>query len=72
MYNLLEHPCLIVFPFLILVSLSSIQVVNNLVIVISDVAIVIFIVYYYIIMMLQTWLLNLHKLSPTLVIILTE
>ena len=72
MYDFLEHPCLVVFPFLILIGLFSIQSVNNFVIVICDVAIVIFIMQSYVIMILKAWLLDLHKLWSALMIMLAK
>ena len=58
---------------MILIGLFGIQVVNNLIVVICDIAIVIFVVYNYILMMiLHAWLIDLHKLWPTLVVFVAE
>ena len=72
MYNLLEQSWLVVFPFLILICLFGIQVIDNFIIVVCDVAIIIFIMYDYIIVILNAWLLDLHELWSTLMIFLTE
>ena len=72
MYNLLEQSWLVVFPFLILICLFGIQVIDNFIIVVCDVTIIIFIMYDYIIVILNAWLLDLHELWSTLMIFLTE